>query len=160
MDRNDEVMNSVKEGASNFLDDAARLKDSFEDVSADRKDAKAAKKADRKAKFESAIAELRESFEQGAEKSEADGNALMEGLKGIAADAGIDIKEDNAVAKAFKALKESFEQGFEAMESDAAITKGAIDDLSDERKAKKADKKAARSQKFDDAVDAMKKSLE
>ena len=64
----DEVIkDSVKQGAADFIDDAARLKHSVDEVRDDREAEKVAKRAERKTKFENAMAEIRESFIQGIE---------------------------------------------------------------------------------------------
>lgn len=104
--------------------------------------------------------ELKESFEQGGEEFRSDGAVLLESLKGIAEDAGIEIKEDNAVAEAYNSVKESFEQGIENFKSDMNIAKTSIEEVAEEQKAEKAAKKAEKREKFDETVDEIKKSLE
>lgn len=147
-----EMKESAKEGAKNFLDDAQRVKDGAEAAGAARAEEKAAKKAEKKEKIDATLAELKASFEAGADKSAADGATLMDSLKGIMEDAGIEVKENEKVKSAFAALRKSFEEGIEEFKSDFNFTKDVVDDLTDEKKQEKAEKKAKRSAEFDKAI--------
>ena len=154
------VKESVKQGAANFLDDAALLKHSVDEVADDRQAAKEAKKAERKAKFDEAVSVLKESIAQGGEEFMSDGAVLLDSLKEIAGDAGIEIKEDPAVSEAYNTVKESIEQGFENFKSDMNITKTSIEEVEADYKADKAAKKAEREAKFNETVAAVKESVE
>lgn len=62
----EEIKESVKQGAVDFIDDAARLKHSVDEVADDReaeKAAKAAKKAEKREKFDEKVDELKKALE-------------------------------------------------------------------------------------------------
>ena len=61
----EEIKESVKQGAVDFIDDAARLKHSVDEVADDReaeKAAKAAKKAEKREKFDEKVDELKKAL--------------------------------------------------------------------------------------------------
>ena len=161
----EEVTESVKQGAVNFIDDAATLKHSVDEVADDRQAAKEAKNAERKAQFDSAVADIKESFEQGVEAFKSDMNITKTSIDEVAAEqkAAIEAK-DAADKKKFDetvaSIKESVEQGVENFKSDMNITRDSIEEVAAEQQAEKAARKAESREKFDEKVDELKKSLE
>ena len=136
------IKESFEQGIENFKSDMNITKASVDEVAEDQKAAKAAKKAERKAKFDNAVKELKESIEQGGEEFRSDGAVLLDSLKGIAEDAGIEIKESEAASEAYNTVKESIEQGFENFKSDMNITRDSIEEVAAEQQAEKAARKA------------------
>lgn len=154
-----EIKESFAQGVDAFKSDMSVTKTSADEAAADQKAAKAAKKAARKEKFDNAIKELKESIAQGGEEFKSDGAVLLGSLKEIAEDAGIDIKENEAISDAYHTVKESFEQGIDNFKSDMTITKESVEEVAAERKEEKAAKKADSREKFDEKVEEIKNSL-
>ena len=154
------IKESFEQGIENFKSDMNITKTSADEVAADQKAAKAAKKAARKEKFDNAVKELKESIALGGEEFKSDGAVLLDSLKGIAEDAGIEIKESDAVSEAYNVVKESIEQGFENFKSDMNITKTSIDEVAAEQKAAIEAKDAADKKQFDETVASVKESVE
>ena len=155
-----EIKESFAQGIDAFKSDMSVTKTSVDEVAADQKAAKAAKKAARKEKFDSAVKELRESIAQGGEEFRSDGAVLLGSLKEIAEDAGIDMKENEAISDAYHAVKESFEQGIENFKSDMTITKDSVEEVAQETKAEQDAKKAAQKEAFKETVETVKASVE
>ena len=99
-------------------------------------------------------------MDKGAGDYKADGEALIDSLKEIAADAGIDIRENETVAGWIKNIKESFAEGIEEFRSDASFTKDTIEDVSAEYKASQDMKKHENQAKFEENIAAVKESVE
>ena len=154
------IKESFEQGIENFKSDMNITKASVDEVAEDQKAAKAAKKAARKEKFDNAVKELKESIALGGEEFKSDGAVLLDSLKGIAEDAGIEIKENDAVSEAYNTVKESIEQGFENFKSDMNITKDSIEEVAAEQKAAIDAKDAADKKKFDETVASVKESVE
>ena len=154
------LVESFKEGIAEFKSDASFTKETVEEVSSEHKAEKSAKKMAKKEQFDLNVAELKASVDKGAGDYKADGEALVKSLKDIAADAGIDVKENETVAEWIKAVKDSFAEGFDAMKSDAKFTKETIDEVSAEQKAEKAMKKHEQKEKRDAEAAEVKKSFE
>ena len=154
------IVDSFKQGVEEFKSDAAFTKESAEAASSESKAEKAAKKEAKKEQFDLNMAEMKASFDKGADEWKADGDALVDSLKSIAEDAGIDVKQNEAVSSWIKAVKDSFADGFDAFKSDASFTKDTIGDVSAEHKAEKELKKHERKVQFDETVAAVKESVE
>ena len=154
------LFESFREGIEELKSDASFTKEAFEEASSEHKAEKSAKKMAKKEQFDLNVAEMKASAGKGAEEMKADGEALVSSLKDIAADAGIDIKENETVAEWIKVIKDSFADGFDAMKSDASFTKDAAEEVSAERKAEKAMKKHEKKEAFDAGVAAVKESFE
>ena len=154
------VIESFKDGIEEFKSDASFTKETVEEVSSEHKAEKYAKKTAKKEQFDLNVAELKASVDKGAGEYKADGEALVKSLKDIAADAGIDVKENETAAEWIKAVKDSFADGFDAMKSDAKFTKSTIDEVSAEHKADKAMKKQEKKDSFEANVSEVKKSFE
>ena len=154
------IIESFREGVAELKSDASFTKETIEEVSSEHKAEKAAKKMAKKEQLDLNMAEMKASAAKGAEEWRADGEALVSSLKDIAADAGIDVKENETVSEWIKAIKDSFADGFEAMKSDAAFTKGTVEEVSAEHKAEKAMKKHEKKEAFDENVAEIKKSFE
>jgi len=155
-----DIKESFEQGVEAFKSDMNITKTSVDEVAADQKAAKAARRAARKEKFDNAIKELKASIAMGGEEFRSDGAVLLDSLKGIAEDAGIEIKENDAVSEAYNAVKESIEQGFENFKSDMNITKGSVEEVAAEQKAAIEAKDAADKKKFDETVASIKESVE
>ena len=155
-----EIRESFIQGIELFKSDMSITKSSIDEVAEDHKAEKAVKKAERKEKFDSAVQEFKESIAQGGEEFRSDGEILLNSLKEIAEDAGIEIKEDNTVAEAYNAVRESFEQGVENFKSDMNITKSSIEEAAEEQKAENAARMAENKEKFDETVKSVKESIE
>jgi len=154
------LLESFRQGIEEFKSDASFTKTSFEEVSSEHKAEKAAKKEARKEKLDIEVAELKASVDKGAGDYKADGEALIDSLKEIAADAGIDIRENETVAGWIKNIKESFAEGIEEFRSDASFTKDTIEDVSAEYKASQDMKKHENQAKFEENIAAVKESVE
>ena len=155
-----EIKESFTQGIDALKSDLSFTKSSVDEVAEDQKAAKAARKAARKEKFDNAVKELRDSIAQGGEEFRSDGAVLLGSLKEIAEDAGIDMKENDAISEAYHAVKDSFEQGIEDFKSDMTITKESMEEIAADRNEAKAEKKAEKKEKFDEKVDELKKALE
>ena len=59
----EEIKESVKQGAVDFIDDAARLKHSVDEIADDREAEKAEKKAEKREKFDEKVDELKKALE-------------------------------------------------------------------------------------------------
>lgn len=154
------VKDSFAQGVAAFKSDMSITKESVDDAAEDQLNLKAAKKAARKENFDSALDALKESLEQCGDTVKADGEVLLQSLKGIAEDAGIDIKENSAIAEAYNAVKESFEQGAQAFTSDMNITKDIVEGIVEEKQTEKFEKELAKQEKFEETVNAVKESFE
>ena len=154
------LLESFRQGIEELKSDASFTKTTIEEVSSEHKAEKAAKKEANKEKFDLEVAELKASVDKGAGEYKADGETLVNSLKEIASDAGIDIKENETVAEWIRAVKDSFAEGIEEFKSDASFTKETIEDVSAEHKAEKAMKKHENQKKFEENVAAVKESVE
>ena len=155
-----EIKESFAQGIDALKSDMSVTKSSVDEVAEDQKAVKAAKKAERREKFDNAVKELRDSIAQGGEEFRSDGAVLLGSLKEIAEDAGIDMKENEAISDAYHTVKESFEQGIENFKSDMTVTKDSIEEASSERKEEKASKKAEKKEAFLKTVESVKDSVE
>ena len=155
-----EIKESFTQGIDALKSDLSFTKSSFDEVAEDQKAAKAAKKAARKEKFDNAIKELRDSIAQGGEDFKSDGAVLLDSLKEIAEDAGIDMKENEAISDAYHAVKASFEQGTEDFKSDMTFTQENVEEITSERKEAEAAEKAAKKEAFLETVESVKESVE
>ena len=154
------IVESFRDGIAELKSDAAFTKETVGEVSSEHKAEKAAKKMAKREQLDLNMAEMKASAGKGAEEWKADGEALVSSLKDIAADAGIDVRENEAVSEWIKVIKDSFADGFEAMKSDASFTKETVEEVSAEHKAEKAMKKHEKQVAFEENMADAKKSFE